>query len=94
MTDAGYVVDIKPSARRSARAVGEWVNTHGSRRRFDSKPLAREWARAVSGPHATVWIQDAAPADDADVDGYLVGGDRLGGSGGHPTTDQQPLGQF
>ncbi|MFD1586872.1 hypothetical protein ACFR9U_07745 [Halorientalis brevis] len=78
VTGSGYVVEIKPSARRSCPAVGTWVNTQGSVRRFETKPLARAWARTVSGPHATVWIQDAAPTDDRDVDGYLVGGDRRG----------------
>lgn len=78
VTDSGYVVEIKPSARRCCRTVGAWVNTRGPIRRFETKPLARAWARDASGPHATVWIQDAAPADDRDIDGYLVGGDRCG----------------
>lgn len=76
----GYVVAVKPSARRTSGAAGEWVNREGTDRRFESKPLAREWARELSGPDATVWIQDAAPADESDVDGYLVGGERSGRS--------------
>jgi len=68
-----YVVAMKPSARRTSAPVGRWVRDHGSRRAFDSKPLAREWARAASGPRARVWIQDAVPADGSDADGYLVG---------------------
>jgi hypothetical protein len=78
VTDAGYVVEVKSSARRSSRTLGQWVNEHGPVRRFDTKALARAWARAASGPHATVWVQDAAPDDDTTVDGYLVGGARPG----------------
>jgi hypothetical protein len=78
VTDSGYVVEIKPSARRRCRAVGEWVNDRGPIRRFDSKPLARAWARDVSSPGTTVWIQDASPTDDRDADGYLVSGTRRG----------------
>jgi hypothetical protein len=68
-----YVVAMKPSARRTSAPVGRWVRDHGARRAFDSKPLAREWARAASGPRARVWIQDAVPTDASDADGYLVG---------------------
>ena len=75
-----YVVAIKPSARRTCRVVGEWVNRQGPRRRFASKALARQWARRASGYRARVWVQDAAPHDATDADGYLVGGDRPGGS--------------
>ena len=95
MTDTEYVVEIKPSARRSSPAVGAWVNTRGPVRRFETKPLARAWARSASGPHATVWIQDAAPADDRDVDGYLVGGDRRGNSRARYEADTQAdIGRF
>lgn len=69
-----YVVTVKPSARRTSAPVGRWVQDEGARRTFESKPLAREWARTVSGPRARVWIQDAAPHDRSDADGYLVGG--------------------
>ena len=89
-----YVVAIKPSARRTARDVGEWVNRHGSRRRFASKALAREWARRASGHRARVWVQDAAPHDVADVDGYVVGGDRTRGSRSSPARHQASGGQF
>jgi hypothetical protein len=74
-----YVVEIKPSARRSSRAAGEWVHERGPRRVFESKALAREWASEAS-PEERVWIQDAAPRDPRAVDGYLVGGRRTGGS--------------
>jgi len=95
VTDSPYVVAIKSSARRRSRAVGDWVNDHGTRRCFESKPLAQEWAREASGPHATVWIQDAAPADDSNAAGYLVGGERHGGSEpDHQPNTQAPLVQF
>lgn len=71
-----YVVAIKPSARKRSAEAGNWVNLEGSRRAFDSKELAREWARSCSGPDGKLWIQDAAPWDDDKVDGYLVGGAR------------------
>lgn len=88
MSDEGYVVAVKPSARRTCAGAGAWVNRHGSRTRFDSKALAREWARELSGPRSPVWIQDAPPHDGSEVDGYLVGGDRRGRpreSGTEPT---------
>ena len=68
-----YVVEIKPSARRTSRAAGEWVHERGPRRAFESKALAREWARTADG---RIWIQDAAPNDPRPADGYLVGGRR------------------
>ena len=89
-----YVVAIKPSARRRSPAAGAWVNPHGSRRRFASKALAREWARRASGHRARVWVQDAAPHDVADVDGYVVGGDRTRGSRSSPARHQASVGQF
>lgn len=96
MTDSAYVVELKPSARRTAAAVGEWVNREGPRRRFDSKALAREWAREASEPGRTVWVQDAAPDDDSPVDGYLVGGERRGRGGVDDSgaDAQVALGQF
>lgn len=72
MSDDGYVLDIKASARKHSAGAGEWVNLEGSTRRFDSKALAREWARSCSSPTATVWVQDAVPWDGSGVDGYLV----------------------
>ena len=73
MTDAGYLVAVKPSARRVSARVGQWVNREGATRLFDSKPLAREWARACSTVDATVWVQDAPAWAGDDADGYLVG---------------------
>lgn len=68
---AGYEVVIKPSARRLNRVAGEWVGRRGATRTFAEKADARAWAADISsaGP---VRIQDAAPNDSADVDGYLV----------------------
>ena len=73
MTDDSYLVAVKPSARRVSARVGQWVNLEGATRQFESKPLAREWARACSTGVATVWVQDAPAWADDDADGYLVG---------------------
>ena len=67
-----YVVVVKPSARRASGAAGEWIAEHGRHRIFDSKALAREWARAVAPQGHTLWIQDAHPLDDGPADGYLL----------------------
>lgn len=72
----GYLVVVKPSARKANAAVGEWVNHHGPSRQFASKALAREWGRECTGPGSFVWIQDAVPWDESGADGYLVGGTR------------------
>lgn len=96
MSEESYTVTVKPSARRSNAAVGRLVNRMGPHRRFASKPLAREWARELSSPRATVWIQDAVPNDDSDVDGYLVGGDRAGAPAASrpgPTQSTLPTGK-
>lgn len=85
MTDAdGYLVVVKPSARKVSAAVGEWVNSHGPARGFASKALAREWARDCARPNAPVWIQDAVPWDTGAADGYLVGGRRARASPDDP----------
>jgi hypothetical protein len=76
VSDDGYVLAVKPSARKRSAAAGEWVNLEGPTRRFASKALAREWARSCRGPGAVVWVQDAVPWHERDVDGYLVGGER------------------
>lgn len=68
----GYVVAIKRSARRVSPGAGRWVQQRGRRREFRSKDLARQWARTLSAPEFTCWVQDAAPQDTSDVDGYLV----------------------
>ncbi|EMA46262.1 hypothetical protein [Halococcus saccharolyticus] len=76
---SGYIIEIKPSARRSSRVAGEWVHESGPRRRFASKALAREWARTASADEP-VWVQDVPAHDPSPVDGYLVGGRRTTGS--------------
>lgn len=74
----GYVLSIKRSARHASGPVGEWVQAEGPRRTFETKELARRWAREVSGPRSAVWVQDAAPTDPTGADGYLVAGERRG----------------
>ena len=90
VSEEAYVLEIKPSARKRSAQVGEWVNLEGPRRTFDSKALAREWARSCRGPGASVWVQDAVPWDDREVDGYLVGGER-GVHEPDPGSDQSAL---
>jgi hypothetical protein len=68
----GYVVAAKLSARRVSKAVGAWIVAEGRYRTFDSKPLAREWARTASPQGYTLWIQDAHPRDESPADGYLM----------------------
>ena len=72
----GYVVEVKRSARKVSPGAGQWVREHGRRRTFASKALAKQWARTVSPPGRTVWVQNAAPWDESPVDGYVVGGRR------------------
>jgi len=66
-----YVVEIKRSARRINGAASEWVARRGSTRTFATKADARRWAVAISGD-GPVRVQDAAPNDPDEVDGYLV----------------------
>jgi hypothetical protein len=73
---SGYTVEVKGSARRVSPGAGQWVSDHGPRREFATKALARSWARSLSPPGRSVWVQDAAPNDPARVDGYVVGGQR------------------
>lgn len=68
----GYVVAVKPSARRVSAAAGEWVVEEGRYRTFDSKALAREWARGVSPQGRTLWVQNAHPLDEGPANGYLL----------------------
>jgi hypothetical protein len=76
--EGGYVVAVKPSARRTNGTVGRLVYERGPRERFDSRAFAEEWARALSRGGGRVWIRDANPNDDAAVDGYLVSSNRHG----------------
>ena len=73
MSRDGYRVRVKPSARKVSAPAGRWVNRNGPERVFETKALAREWARACRGPTAPVWLQDAPPWASDDADGYLVG---------------------
>jgi len=66
-----YVVEIKRSARRLNGAASEWVARRGGARVFATKADARRWAQAISGD-GPVRVQDVAPNDPDDVDGYLV----------------------
>lgn len=68
----GYVVAVKPSARRASVEAGSWVASEGPHRRFDSKAAAREWAREASPSGRTLWVQDAHPLDEGPADGYLL----------------------
>lgn len=77
MSEDGYVVEVKRSARKVSPGAGRWVRENGIRRLFESKALAREWARSLSPSGRSVWIQDAAPWDGAPIDGYVVGGRRV-----------------
>jgi len=67
-----YVVAIKPSARRVSEAAGAWVLEHGRHRRFETKAVAREWARDLGPIDRTLWVQDAHPLDPDPADGYLL----------------------
>ncbi len=72
-----YLVEIKPSARRTNAAVGHTVNREGTRHAFSDRDAAEAWAGDLSEDDPTVWIRTANPADDA-VDGYLMGRTRAG----------------
>ncbi|CAI48409.3 uncharacterized protein NP_0636A [Natronomonas pharaonis DSM 2160] len=88
----GYVVVIKPSARRVSRAVGEWVAESGRSREFDSKALARRWAKAAAPQGKTLWVQDAHPLDPSPADGYLLARrSRLRGNEPERPGEQAPL---
>ena len=74
VTDAAFVVDIKPSARRTNGAVGTLVNRRGSRHVFSSRDDAEMWASGLSSRGGVVvWIRSADPRDESDTDAYLVG---------------------
>lgn len=70
----GYVVDVKPSARRTNGAVGSVVNREGARREFDGRAAAERWARGLSvAGGRRVWVRRANPDDRTGADAYLVG---------------------
>jgi hypothetical protein len=92
VTDAeAYVVEVKPSARKVSAVAGAWVRDNGTSRRFESKALAKAWARRCAGPHRAVWIQDAVPWDESRADGYLVGARRRPGETSGLATHQADL---
>jgi hypothetical protein len=70
---AEYRVSIKPSARRTNGAVGQYVHTRGGHAVFPDRAAADRWAAqlAATGDRG-VWIRDANP-NDTDADGYLMG---------------------
>jgi len=72
----GYLVEIKPSARRTNAAVGRTVNREGTRHEFPDREAAENWAAALSDGEPVVWIRTANPGDDS-VDAYLMGRRRL-----------------
>ena len=86
----GYVVEVKASARKVSPTAGQWVREHGGRRAFATKALARQWARTMSAPGYTVWVQDAVPWDGS-VDGYVVGGRRVPPRRDPDPGEQEPL---
>ncbi|ESS07680.1 MAG: hypothetical protein A07HB70_00221 [uncultured archaeon A07HB70] len=73
-TSVMFVVDVKPSARRTNGAVGLMVNRRGTRRRFEAREDAEAWAKglAVAGGRS-VWVRAANPNDRTGADAYLVG---------------------
>lgn len=71
MSYEGYVVAVKPSARKASAAAGAWVNSEGSTRKFAGRKAADAWARACSSDGALVYVRDANPGDE-EADGYLM----------------------
>ncbi|QZP36921.1 hypothetical protein [Halobaculum magnesiiphilum] len=68
-----YLVEVKPSARKANAAVGHAVLRDGTRREFGDRGAAEAWADGLStGADRPVWIHAAHPADNSEVDGYLV----------------------
>jgi hypothetical protein len=70
---SGYLVEVKPSARRSNAAVGTLVCQEGVRHRFASRDEAESWADDLADGDCHVWIRAANPDDSSDVDAYLLG---------------------
>lgn len=95
-----YVVDVKPSARRTNGAVGRLIQQSGSRHRFDGRADAEAWAAGLTARgESTVWIRAANPDDRSDADAYLIGRrreraeerDESAGVAGEPTGEQAAL---
>jgi len=66
----GYVVAIKPTARKASAAAGEHVRDVGPTREFDSRAAAEAWVREEAD--GAVWVRDANPNDGSPADGYLM----------------------
>lgn len=94
MSEPGYVVAIKPSARRRNAAVGEYVRDHGGERAFPARAAADEWAVDLSSDGGHVWVRDANPNDGDAVDGYLVSRARRAATDGERPGTQSPLAEF
>jgi len=92
VTDEGYVVAVKPSARRASAEAGEWVNSDGSTRTFPGRKAADSWARTCSTRDALVYVRDANPGDES-ADGYLMALRRRGDGAGDPA-EQAGLARF
>lgn len=72
-----YVVEIKPSARRTNGPAGRLLNREGARHGFDSREEAEDWAAELSdGDGRRVWVRTANPDDSDPIDAYLVGRSR------------------
>jgi len=94
-----FVLEIKPSARKRNAAAGRAVNRDGARWTFRSRAAAEAWADELTGAGGElVWVQAAHPADESDVDGYLLARldrGRIRNADGSSTrrsrTEQEPL---
>lgn len=68
-----FVLEIKPSARKRNAAAGRAVNRDGTRWTFATRGAAERWAQELTDfGGELVWVQSAHPADQSDVDGYLL----------------------
>lgn len=92
MTEEGYVVAVKPSARRASAEAGAWVNREGTTRVFAGRKAADSWARTCSSGDALVYVRDANPCDEA-ADGYLMAL-RQPRDGGHTPAEQVEMARY
>jgi hypothetical protein len=95
VTEEGYVVAVKPSARRASAEAGEWVNSEGATRSFPGRKAADSWARTCSTADALVYVRDANPRD-AEADGYLMALRRpaVAGDGDDPDAEQAGFARY
>lgn len=92
MTDEGYEVAVKPSARRASAEAGAWVNREGTTREFVGRKAADSWARTCSTGDALVYVRDANPRDE-EADGYLMAL-RQPRDGGHAPVEQVEMARY